>query len=272
MDEKRRQRIAAALRQYREMILQHNLLLLRLLVEVVEAQPLPPGYRESAAQLLRMKGIRKRIGIPESVKSLGDLHNENVISVLVLSASLEGVDNNPVDLEQRKEYFAGVQASIAEKGVEVSEFPPIDLEYLCTLVSGITGPGLPFHRRVNQFDFVTPLASQDIKEMAQTVCVPIRNVNGESEYNELTYIWEEWHIAIAFKIGGGPRPGGSYAIYCRKEDNEQWKWRYGVQDEDWYSDVYENVEEFLGFYTHFNEQTEEELKGIVLSLTALRQM
>lgn len=257
MDEERRQRIAAALQQYRETVLQQNLFLLRLLVEGVEAHPTPPDYPESTAQRLRVKGIRSRIGIPESIKSPRDVLDENVISSLVLSASLEGVDNGPVDLEQRKEYFAGVQASITEKGVEVSEFPPSDLEYLCTLVSGITGPGLPFHRQENQFDFVTPLAFQDVKEMAQTVCVPIRNVNGESEYNELTYIWEEWHIAIAFKIGGGPRWGGSYAIYCRKEDNEQWKWRYGVQDEDWYSDVYENVEEFLGFYTHFNEQKEE---------------
>ncbi|KAI6747649.1 hypothetical protein HG530_015757 [Fusarium avenaceum] len=219
-----------------------------------------------------MKGIRSHIEIPDSIKSPRDVLDENVISSLVLSAALDGVDNGPVDLEQRKEYFAGVQASITEEGVEVSEFPPSELEYLCTLVSGVIGPGLPFHREGNQFDFVNSLAFQGVEKMAETVCVPIRMVNGESGSNELTFIWEEWQIAIAFKIGGGPRSwGGSYAIYCRKEDDEQWQWRYGVHDEDWYSDVYKNVEEFLGFYAHFTEQTEEELERSIPSLKALQQ-
>jgi hypothetical protein len=59
------------------------------------------------------------------------------------------------------------------------------------------------------------------------------------------------------------------SVRCN-EDNEQQKWRYGVHDEDWRSDLYDSVEEFLNFYAHFNEQTEEgvwkdirSLKGIL---------
>jgi hypothetical protein len=62
----------------------------------------------------------------------------------------------------------------------------------------------------------------------------------------------------------------SFALYCRNENNEQWKRRYGVHDEDWRSDANDSVEEFLGFYAHFKETAEERvwkdirfLKGIL---------
>lgn len=104
----------------------------------------------------------------------------------------------------------------------------------------------------------------------EAVGVPVRNDAGEVEHNQLTWLWEEWEIAIAFRIGGGPRSwGGSYALYCKNKDREQWKWRYGVHDEEWYSDVHENVEGLFGFYAHFNEQTEEELEDDITSLSAL---
>ncbi|KAJ4033532.1 hypothetical protein NW756_013803 [Fusarium oxysporum] len=251
MNQERREQIAAALRQYREMVLQHNLFLLRILVEKVEAQPAPLNCPESVAQELRMQAINELIEVPESIKLPRDVLDECVISLLISSASLEGVDDDPVGPSLRREYFANPKAKIEERGVEVAEFPPADLEHLCTLVSGITGPGLPFHREASQFNFITPLRRRKMKDMMEAVCVP------------------EWEIAIALKIGGGPRGwGGSYALYCKSGDKEQWKWRYGVYDEEGYSDVYENVEGFLGFYAHFNEQTEEELEDDITSLSA----
>ena len=103
----------------------------------------------------------------------------------------------------------------------------------------------------------------------EAVRVPVRNDAVEGKHNQLTWLWEEQEIAIAFKIGGGPCGwGGSYALYC-KNGREQWKQRYGVHDEEWYSDVYENVEGFFGFYVHFNKQTEEELEDDITSLSAL---
>ncbi|EXK46441.1 hypothetical protein FOXG_10948 [Fusarium oxysporum f. sp. lycopersici 4287] len=253
MNQERREQIAAALRQYREMVLQHNSFLLCTLVEKVEAQPAPPNCPESVAQELRMQAINELIEVPESIKLLLDVLDEGVISLLISSASLEGVDDDPVDPSLRREYFAGLKAKIEERGVEVAEFPPSDLEYLCTL-----------------FDFITPLRRGKMKDMMEAVGVPVRNDAGEVEHNQLTWLWEEWEIAIAFRIGGGPRGwGGSYALYCKNKDREQWKWRYGVHDEEWYSDVHENVEGLFGFYAHFNEQTEEELEDDITSLSAL---
>lgn len=134
------------------------------------------------------------------------------------------MDDDPVGPSLRREYFAGPKAKIEERGVEVAEFPPADLEYLCTLVSGITGPGLPFHREASQFNFITPLRCRKMKDMMDAVGVPVRNDAGEGEHNQLTWLWEEWEIAISFKIGGSPRGwGGSYALYCKNEGRDQWK-------------------------------------------------
>ncbi|EXA54674.1 hypothetical protein FOVG_02085 [Fusarium oxysporum f. sp. pisi HDV247] len=198
---------------------------------------------QSVAQELRMQAINELIEVPESIKLPRDVLDEGVIFSLISSASLEGVDDDPVDPSLSREYFAGLKAKIEERGVEIAEFPPADLEYLCTL---------------------------KMKNMTEAVCVPVRNDTGDGEHNQLTWLWEEWEIAIAFKIGGGPRGwGGSYALYCKSGDKEQWKWRYGVYDKEGYSDVYENVEGFLGFYAHINEQTEEELEDDITSLSAL---
>ncbi|KAF4943842.1 hypothetical protein FGADI_13122 [Fusarium gaditjirri] len=269
MNEERREQIATALRRYRETVLQHNLFLLRTLVEKVEAEPIPPNCTEPAAQSLRMQAIQELIEVPESIEAPREILDESVIPSLISSASLEGVDDDPVDPSLRREYFTGIKASIAERGVEVTEFPPSDLEYLCTLVSGITGPGLPFHRETSQLDFITPLRPGKMKAMIQAVGVPAGS-DAEGHHNQLTGLWEDWEIAIVFKIGGGPRGwGGSYALYSRNEDNEQWKWRYGVHDEEWCSDVYDNVEEFLGFYAHFNEQTEGDLEDDITGLEGL---
>ncbi|KAF5621668.1 hypothetical protein F25303_12231 [Fusarium sp. NRRL 25303] len=260
MDQDQRNRIENALLRYRKTVLEQNISLLRILVEEVEAQPAPTGYRDSTAQHLRVEAIREQVVVPDSIKSTNEILDERFRDALISEGCLDGVAHGSIDLAGRREYFAGVQANIVRKGVEVSESPPPPQIWR-----------LPFHREVSQFHFVTPLEFEEMEEMMKFVCVPIRDETGKEVYNSLTSIWEDWEIAIAFKIGSGPRSwGGTYALYCRNDDHEQWKWRYGVHDEEWYSDVYENVEDYLEFYTHFREQTEEELREDIPSLEAMR--
>ncbi|KAF4943409.1 hypothetical protein FGADI_13436 [Fusarium gaditjirri] len=151
MNEERHEQVATALRRYRETVLQHNLFLLRTLVEKVEAGPTPPNSVEPAPQS-RMQAIQELIGVPDSIEAPRDVLDETVMSSFIWSASLEGVYDGPVDPSLRQEYFAGVKTSVVERNVEVAEFSPSDLEYLCTLFRGIMGPGLPFHRETSQFD------------------------------------------------------------------------------------------------------------------------
>jgi hypothetical protein len=185
MDKERRTKIATALHQYRETVSQHSFFLLHILVEDLEAQPPPPKCSASVAQRLRIQEIHQFLqgAVPESVKSPRDLLNDNVRAELIRRASLDGVCHYSVNLKQREEYFAAVQTRIAEMNVKVAEFPPANLEYLCTLVSGITGPGLPYNRESQQIAFVSPIEEYGLKEMAEAVTVPIRD-DEEGGYNE----------------------------------------------------------------------------------------
>jgi hypothetical protein len=274
MNEERRTNIETALHQYRETVSQHNFFLLRILVECMEEEPLPPQVKPSVAEKLHVHefGRHLQCTIPESVKSPRDVLNDDVRAELIRRARLDGVAHRPVNLEQREEYFASIQTRIVEKNVEVAEFPPVDLEHLCTLVSGVTGPGLGNHRAAQQFAFVSAIEDESMKHMLESVTVPIRGDEG-GEYNEWTDIWTDWEIAIAFRIGSGPRGWcGSYALYCRNKGNEQWKWRYGIHDEDWCSDVYNSVEEFLSFYAHFRETTEEQVRKSMRSLKGILRL
>lgn len=84
-----------------------------------------------------------------------------------------------------------------------------------------------------------------------------------SKCDELTWVWVDWEVAIAFQFGEASFTGGSFALYSRNKEtrNKQWKWRYGVYDGDWCSDAYDGVEEFLDYYAYFREQTEEDIRN-----------
>ncbi|OIW32847.1 hypothetical protein CONLIGDRAFT_695032 [Coniochaeta ligniaria NRRL 30616] len=225
MDDERRASIEAALRRYRETVTQHSVSLLHTL-------------------------------------SPRDLLDDDVRDKVIRRTGMDGLGGRPeVNLKGREEYFAAIRTRIAELNVEVAEFPPADLAYLCTLTDGITGPGLPYERVSRQIEFLSPFEEGGF---GNSVGVPVRyDEDGDEElsekYDELTWIWTDWEVAVAFQFGGAPFTGGSLALYCRK-DGKEWKWRYGIYDDDWCSDAYDSVEEFLDYYAHFREQTEEEVR------------
>ncbi|TPX11677.1 uncharacterized protein E0L32_007656 [Thyridium curvatum] len=258
MDQERRSQIEKALRQYRETVYQHNVHLLHVLVETLEALP------EQVQNQSRLHTLAREImwePLPESVKEPRDILNETVLS----SSWLDGVYPGPVD-PRREEYFAGLRTRIAETNIAMPELVPADLEYICTLVNAITGAGLPYYNLINGVEFISSLEDHDMEDMMDSVEVQVRDVDGTvplEELTALTFFWEDWDIAVSFKIGTGEHDSGSYVIYC-KNDEAGWKWRYGIRDCDWTSELYDTVEEFLGFYAHFNQWSEEELIEKVL--------
>ena len=143
MDERRRAIIQNALQQYRDTVSQHNFTLLRTLVTMMEEEPLPHKVSEKVANQLHVRELARYLQctIPDSVKSPRDVLEEIVRADLTRLCNLDGVSSRAVNVELRGEYFDRVRARIAEKNVEVTEFPPAGLEHLCTLVSGVTGPG-----------------------------------------------------------------------------------------------------------------------------------
>jgi hypothetical protein len=272
MDEERKTIISNALDRYKQTVLERNLKILRFLVEAMEAQPDPPKWPQDLAQQQRLDAFRKFYlmgSLPEPATTAHDLLSEHVRENLVSMCELDGVNHSPSNFQQRTEWFNKLQEIIAEKNLEAEEFPPAELKYLCTLVDTIHGPGLPYHRERQQFDFVSSLDQEVPETTASRVVVPIRE-GEEEEFSALMGIWEDWQIAVGVRIGDGPREwGGSYALYCRNDSNDQWQWRYGVHDEDWRSDLYDSVESFLDYYAHHNEQTEENTRQDVKSLQGM---
>jgi hypothetical protein len=104
MDEERRTKIATALHQYRETVSQHSFFLLHILVEGLEAQPPPPSCSASIAQRLRMQEIHRFLqgAVPESVKSLQDLLDDNIRAELIRRVWLNGISHYSVNLKQER--------------------------------------------------------------------------------------------------------------------------------------------------------------------------
>ncbi|UKZ92114.1 uncharacterized protein TrAFT101_007082 [Trichoderma asperellum] len=255
MDEERRTKIAAALQQYRETVSQQNLAMLRVIVDGLEAPSLPPSTLSLRSSILVDE---YGTNLAETVKEPRDLFNDNIRPKLL--KYLDGVVDGP-NLTKREEYFARMKAIIAEENIDFGgefEFPPRDLAYLCTLVDGIIGPGLPDYIVSSQIEFISP-TFDGLDDLGYVV--PLWDDDLGHRVDMFFGLWEDWEIAVAIQTGRGPFAlCGSCAIYCRNEkddDNKEWKWRYGMFDGDWHSDMYNTVEEFLAYYRHHNEQTEE---------------
>jgi hypothetical protein len=198
MDEERQIRIQAALARYRETVVAHNFELLHTLVEAMETEPLPAKMGPAVAQSLHVKEIHRQLqgAVPKAVQSPRDLLATDLRIRLIELAALDGVSHGPVDLQRRADYFAAIRTRMAHLQVGISNFPPADFEYLCTLVDGVTGPGQPLYREINQFDFITPLGNGPLNARVNAI-VPSRpddndDIGGVAEGDVLKYIWEEW--------------------------------------------------------------------------------
>jgi hypothetical protein len=98
-----------------------------------------------------------QVSLPESITSLSQLlDNEDELADIVRSNHLDGVASQPVNIQQREEYFAAIRTHIPEN-VALAVFPPPDLGYLCTLASGITGLGISYSHEAQQIEFLSPI-------------------------------------------------------------------------------------------------------------------
>lgn len=247
----RRTSIATALQEYQEVVTQHNMAMLRILVDGMATQEDDSILDEEIEDLRLLPFTDEYLGddLPDSVQVVQDLLGDAVFAELTTGYSLNGLSNRPVDMQKRNRWFSDVRHSIQQKAPSVSNFPADDLVYLCSLVNGITGSGLPYYHSVKQIEF---LSDPDPK---------VRKVLTHNELSAFEPLWRDWDITIACRLGTGLRGfSGGVTLYCRKESASlDWQWRYGIYDEGWCSDVYNTIEEFLTWYAHYHEQTAEEV-------------
>ncbi|KJX99030.1 hypothetical protein TI39_contig377g00016 [Zymoseptoria brevis] len=260
--------IAQALDSYKVAIAAKNQAVLKVIVETLTSLPAPSNMTAEYAKAKRLDCLKHRLGtgITTFVSSPGDLLSATARAELVSRLELDGVSHRPVDQEAREKWFAAIKEGIPKTGIEVDfTFPPPELEEFCGLVSSIYGPGLPYWREMTGFDLLAPARRQEQIELTQQrAIVPLRDDDEVAEPTEIDYLWEEWNVSVAIKIGDGCSisNGGSFALYCREAEAGEWKWRYAVHDGQWCSDVYETLEEYLEFYAHFGEQSEDRLSGL----------
>jgi hypothetical protein len=270
MDDQMLGSVREALQRYQATVASSNFNSLRILVEGMLAQP-AGKIQPEWAEKLRLTVFNKYLGVDvrDFASSLQDLLSDEVRPVLISRCAFDGCYHTRNDLERRERWFETIRTRILELGVSTEPFPPPELRHTASTVSGVCGPGLHYWRVPRQFALLDLLLGEEQLVLTKyRVLVPIKE-GGETS-NNLTGIWEEWEIALAVKIGSGPRSwGGSYVLYCRNDEYMEWKWRYGVHDDDWRSDVYDTLEAYLEFYAHFREQKEEKVRKDVRPLLTL---
>jgi hypothetical protein len=265
MDDQTFGSVRDALQRYRTTVEICNFNSLRILVDGMMSQP-PGQIRPEWADKLRLQVFNNYLGIDARTiaSSPEDFLLDEVRPLLITKCDLDGVNHITNDLDRRERWFETIRKCISELGVNTAPFPPQELQYVSGVVSGVCGPGLHYWQVRRQFALLDMLLGDE-----QLLLTKGRVLTPTEESN-LSGIWDEWEIVVAVRIGGGPRSwGGSYALYCRNASHKVWKWRYGVHDGDWRSDIYDNLEAYLDYYARFKEPTEEQVKKAVRPLMTL---
>lgn len=254
MDELRRLSISSALRRYRQTVQEHNLATLKIIADVVIAKPAPRMSRDTAAWK-RLRAMERFVSIPA-----GAIFTEPH-QVLSMDLQLDGTVHEPV--EWRQAWFTMISAELDDAfpplGFKLT-FLPADLEYLCSLTNVILGAGL---HRWWDFRMCNMLSSVRYESPAVTSCrivIPARGINMDDLF---TGLWNH-EVAVGVRIGDGEELelAGSYVLYCCKGGD--WAWRYAVHDGGWASDIYDTLEEYLEFHSHFREPTEQEARDAII--------
>ncbi|CZT21377.1 uncharacterized protein RCC_07240 [Ramularia collo-cygni] len=293
LDDQRRESIASASQNYRDVVLEQNLEALRYLVVAAEGEAeglrkddLPDEeIRDACLRLFSEQYglISPDAGVATPASSLDD----SVLPNTIKRCSLDGIDHGAVDVQKREAWFDAVHTAIASLHVQPDDqdphnavaehFRPLclpaDFQYLATLVRGVCGPGLPHYRETSQFSFIVdPEEAINDLEFYGTrnrVVVPARGRDVLAEaFHALDMVWEDWQIAVGVKPGDGPRGwDGPWILYCRRigDEGSLWGWRYGIREEiDYESELFDTIEDFLGFYACYNEQKGDRLEAIPL--------
>jgi hypothetical protein len=269
LDNARRASIKAALESYQRTVLNHNYSNLRTIVDEVEArcerQSGPPDDEQDEPSDDEMELFEEHVlceGITEFATSPRGLLEPAVRSKLIDKCNLDGIYHLPETFRpDRNAWYAIIRGLLEEQNVTATAFPPPDLEYLCTLVDGICGPGLPQHVFMHQYNMLD--VAERLGVYKDTVFV------GEAS---LPAAWgpDDLEIELCIKIGRNYEHswGGSYLLRCRGPSDEQPLWKYAAHADENASDVYDSLEQYLAFYSHFNEQGRDDIERVIQDLCA----
>jgi hypothetical protein len=292
LDESRRASIRKALEKYQAECLKQNLRTLEIHMQTMRDegdQEIEDGnYTAEEVQRAIKKTFTNSIMRYEDVKILIAPEESAVKSEMIKTFEMDGVSHDPVDLEMRKKWWDSIWAAIVnfKDDIPAEQFPPglpDDLQYLSTLVNAVLSPGLDDWRETQHRDFIPPVDEHDLSQVGYgMVSVPClgnwmdesRGFSDEDSNDYNNYFggqWckDGWDIAVGVSTSCWPSEfgGRSFMIYCRpQEEGGQWGWRYGYDDAkfDGRSKIFDSVEEYLGWYARYREQTPENIQTPML--------
>ncbi|KAF2719922.1 hypothetical protein K431DRAFT_330629 [Polychaeton citri CBS 116435] len=161
MEEDGRAGIRNALQHYRETVDEHNVFVLRILVEVEEARPIHPRLSEKSAMMYRLETFETHLGV--DVKHFAsrpqDLVSDDVFATIVTHY---GLDN--------------FSSTAQRRNTTTDPFPPAESQYLSTLVGGNYASGLRRHYKPDQLDLLESLTfGEDLEETRGRVYISNTN-------------------------------------------------------------------------------------------------
>lgn len=263
---------------YRELVLDQNVAIISTVISELENRaslqniqfdsPQPDTEVQEAVLRTLTKGLLGTdLPLSSSISRARDLLEADNRALLADHFELDGVSRGNIDFEQRQNWLTAVGTELARLRQESDrgegqwpEALPSELQSLITNVHGIMRPGLPNDRDyfgTDFFDWHIDLES-DAGAIRKKAFIP-SSLDGFP----LDIVWPGWDVAATVQLHKAEmRPATTLALFCidKQEPTSEWAWRFGICDEQWGSELFDNVTKFLNWFATYGVPTEEDIQ------------
>lgn len=270
--------LRTAIDAYRELVLDQNVAIISTVVSKLENQAslqnsrLNPPRPNTEVQEAVLQTLTKLLGtdLPSSssISRARDLLEADNRALLANHFELDGVSRGNIDLEKRQNWLATVGTELGrlreESDRSEGQWPealPSELQSLITNIHGIMRPGLPNDREyfgTDFFDWHIDLERDEAIRKHAFLPSP-----SDVYPMPMDMVWPGWDVAAAVQLHKAEmRPTTAIALFCIDEQEpSEWAWRFGICDEAWGSELFDNVEQFLTWFATYGVPTEEDIQG-----------
>lgn len=263
--------LQTAVDAFRERVLNDNVATLSHLLSRLESQALEEASKtnrsdiETQAAVLRtltMTYLRGDLPSSIGISRARDLLEVDNRPLLAEHFHLDGVLTGNIDVEEIQHWFASVRNELAslreqsDRSDLEGHWPvalPSELQSLMTNIRGIMRPGLHYYNHFGTDFFVSGFGC------GSKASDSVFNPTGQ---DELTLVRPGWNVVAAVRLAKGDmNPSTMLVLYCRDDydDSSKWAWRYGVCDEEWCSELFDDIGTFLNWYATYGVTTEEDI-------------
>lgn len=263
--------LQSALDAYREQVLNSNVATLSYLISNLETTAFKANRSDAETQAAILRTLTEgtppncyylRFDLPTttSISRARDLLKVEHRPLLADHFWLDGVSRGDIDVDKRHNWLALIRDALADlreqSGRSEGQWPdalPSELQRLVINVDGIMPPGLIQDPCIPDF-YRSDIEMESESNSRDRVFIP----NG---HDELFLIYETWDVAVAVRLANADQPATTLALFCKcnyDETRSHCAWRYVIVDEEWSSEVFDDIASFLTWFATYGVQLEEE--------------